>query len=751
MSLKINHNVNHLNTTRNLAKTARQLEVTSERLASGVAASASVDGGAVLSLTERLRAEIAGLNQASQNTEAANSMIQVAEQSLVEVSTQIQNLRSLAVQAADPASQSDWSRDVIQKEVDNVLETIDRIAGQSSFGSKRLFDGSSQMEAVMEGEGFNFISGVALTDHELNKPLRVIVQQSATQNTTLGEIDFSEVLDREETMIISEGSQKAVYTVNPEFSEEENLTGLRNAVRNAGVNVDISLEGGALRTTHNQNGSAHVFRVQSETSGLLSGGDDQNTEARIRRDVEEGVLERDKTVEFLKDAASIGFDVATGAGLLTIVIKNTPAFKGLQEDLINASKEGFSQFKNSVLQQLELLNEFEFIVPSKFALQPQSVIRLNQKQIVDYAIAQSNRREGLNSLALGDLAEKLLNQLDADKVVGSQSQSGMEKAEKLLHELGTRMGEGFSLEVMDGIKFLVGKDDALNLSAMVQKGIPALFQSTMVNVGLPLLSEDLSPTASNQEVLSFLQKTIPDFVENLPVRDRVENMIGILNPLEADGGLTLDDFKISAASSTSAFINNGRDTIGYFDEELAVGSGRIFSGTRKLAGIQMRYDGVLEPGDKAEGALIIQHPGLSFQVGSNADHQALFGLPNISTFQLARGINNSSAYTSLADIDFSTAEGASDAIGLLDAANEEIASLRGTLGIFGSALESNTTALQGLVQDSSDAENQIAGADYAEESLKWLQTQLQTDYQNVAAVHGNLSSENVLRLVKSIS
>ena len=583
----------------------------------------------------------------------------------------------------------------------------------------------------------------------MNTPHNITIQQSATRNTTLGDIAFSDVLDRPETIIISENTQSANYTVNRDHSLEENLAGLRKAVREAGVDVDVTLENGALRITHNQNGSAHVFRVQSETPGLLKGGDDVNTEARIRRDVEEGVLERDKTIEFLKDVGAIGLDVATGSSLLSIIIKNTPAYKGLQEDLINASKKNLNAFKNNVLQQLELLNEFDFIVPSKFALQPQSVIRLNQTQIVDYAIAQVNRKEGINSLALGDLAEKFIGQLEVDAVIGTQQQSALGKVEKLLKELGNRMAENFTLELLDGIKFLVGTEDAQTLT-IIKKGIPELFQTTFVNVGLAQMSEELAPTASNQEVLAFLQEKYPAFIDNLPLREQVENMVGILNPLQPNGGVSLDDFKVSSQSSESGFVNNGRDTIGYFDDELAVGTGRLFSGTRKFTGVHMRYDGLLEPGDKAEGALIIKNPGLSFQVGNHADHQALFGLPNISTFQLARGVSNGSAYTSLADIDFSTADGASDAMALLNVANEEIAILRGTLGTFGSALESNVTSLQGLAHDTTAAEIQIAGADYPEESLKWMQTQLQQDYQSVAAAHGNLSSENVLRLIRVV-
>ncbi|MBF0288395.1 MAG: hypothetical protein HQM14_11300 [SAR324 cluster bacterium] len=749
MGLKINHNISNLNTVRNLEKTTKSLEISNERMASGVSASAPVDGGAILSLTEQLRTNIAGFNQATQNTEAASSLIQVSERSLVEVSEQIRHLRALAVQAADEATQTVHSRDAIQNEVNKALETIDYIASNTTFGSKRLFDGSSAMQASAQGEGFTFVEGSALTEHELDKPHRIVMLQSATRNTTLGDIAFSNVLDHSERIVISEQNQQATYTVNPKKSTEENLADLQKAIHEAGVDVTVSLEGGSLRATHNQHGSQHVFRVQSQTPGLLTGGDDQNTEARIRRDIEEGILERNKTAEFLEDAAFLGLDIAAGAGLATIVIKNTPAYKGIKEDLLNASKEGLNTFKQSVLQQLELLNEFDFIVPSKFDLQPQSIIRLNQKQIMDFAISRANLKEGLNSIKLGDLAEKLIGQLNPEETISSEKQSVAGKAQQLLDTVSDEIAERLVPEILEGIRFLLGSETTQELVVPLRKGIPALLRSTLNNVGLSEFSQDLPQTTSNEGILEFVQSKFPEFIDNLPVRTKMENVVGALNPLKPDGGITPEDFVISAGGKESAFANNGRDVIGYFDEEPAIGNGRVFSGTNKFSGIYLRYDGLLDPGDKSEGAIVIKNPGLSFQVGNQANHQALFGLPSVNTFQLARDVKNGSAYSSLADIDFSTSRGASDAISLLDSANEEVTILRGMLGTFGASLDANVDALRQLTTGTALAENQISGTSFPEESMNWIQNQLQMDYQQAALIHGNISPHNVLSLVKA--
>ncbi len=750
MSLKINHNVHQQQAVRHVQETSQALSINNDRLSSGVAADAAVDGGAVVSLTERLRADIAGFDQALQNTEAANSMIQVAEQTLVEVNSRIQRIRALAVKASDQAVQDDRSREAIQHEVEASLTAIDRIARDATFGSKRLFDGSSAMKAFMEGEGFNFVEGVALSDLKLNTPTQLTMQQPATRNTSLGAISFSDVLDHQEKIIISEGNQQAIYVVNPDKGEDENLKGLQDTVRNAGVDVAVTLDGGALRVTHNQFGSRHIFRVQSQTPGLLAGGDDENTQARIRQDVEEGSLERDRNTEFLQDAAEIGIDAATGTSLPLLIVKNLPFVKGVRDDLLDAAEQGLDQFRKTALQNLRLLTDFNFITPSKFALQPQAIIRLNQSEIVDFSISNANLAEDINTLSLGDMAEKLINQMDANAVIGADDdRTARDKVELVLRELGTEMGNRLATQVNRSLKILVGKEQVESLTTAIRKGIPQLLTSSFITSGLREVGQDLPVNATNAEALDYVMERFPDFIDDFPIRDRLEDVIGILNPALENGGVPLDDFVVSSDTPDSHFVNNGRDVIGFFENELGVGDGRFITGTRKFQGVVIRFDGDLEPGDKIDGSITVTDPGLRFHVGNLEDQQALFGLPNIDTTQLARDIKNGSSYSSLADLDFSSARGASDAIPLLDAANQQITQLRGFLGSFGAALRSNATSLRGQVEGTMKGERQIAGTDYAAEVTSQVKNQIRLDQQGAVIAHSNLMPENILRLLQT--
>ena len=96
MSFRINHNIPALNALRNLERTDQDMNRTLERLSSGLKVNRAADGPASLMISEQLRSQIGGLNQAVDNSETSISMIQTAEASLTEVSNLLVNMRQLA-------------------------------------------------------------------------------------------------------------------------------------------------------------------------------------------------------------------------------------------------------------------------------------------------------------------------------------------------------------------------------------------------------------------------------------------------------------------------------------------------------------------------------------------------------------------------------------------------------------------------------------------------------------------------------
>ena len=140
--LQINQNIISLNALRSLGQTSRALAKNVERLSTGLRINRASDDAAGLTISERLRAQIRGLKRASQNAQEAISLLQTAEGALSETNSILQRVRELAIQAANGIlTQND--RGEIQREVDQLIDEIDRIAGSTQFNSKNLLNGDA--------------------------------------------------------------------------------------------------------------------------------------------------------------------------------------------------------------------------------------------------------------------------------------------------------------------------------------------------------------------------------------------------------------------------------------------------------------------------------------------------------------------------------------------------------------------------------------------------------------------------------
>ena len=140
--MRINHNLPALNSYRNLNNATTQNAKSMEKLSSGLRINRAADDAAGLAISETMRSQIRGLNQASRNSQDAISLLQTAEGGLTESHSVLHRMRELAVQAAN-ATYTANDRLEMQKEVDQLKEEIDRIANTTSFNNKNLLDGTA--------------------------------------------------------------------------------------------------------------------------------------------------------------------------------------------------------------------------------------------------------------------------------------------------------------------------------------------------------------------------------------------------------------------------------------------------------------------------------------------------------------------------------------------------------------------------------------------------------------------------------
>jgi flagellin len=140
--MRINNNVAAFNAYRNTTASSNGLSKTLEKLSSGFRINRAADDAAGLVISQNLRAQISGLRTATRNVQDGISVVQTAEGALNEVHSMLTRMRELAVQSANAGANDSDAIAAAQAEVDSLIDEIDHISDETTFGSINLLDGN---------------------------------------------------------------------------------------------------------------------------------------------------------------------------------------------------------------------------------------------------------------------------------------------------------------------------------------------------------------------------------------------------------------------------------------------------------------------------------------------------------------------------------------------------------------------------------------------------------------------------------
>ncbi|HEX7926915.1 MAG TPA: hypothetical protein VF678_04930 [bacterium] len=240
MTLRINHNTSAMNTHRNLLVNDKALQKSLERLSSGLKVNRAADGAASLIISEQMRAQISGINQAIDNSETAVGMVQTAESALTEVNTLLVKMRQLAVHAANEGANDQVMLQADEFEFSNALDTIDRVTFNTQFGLKRILDGSQGANGAANGVGLEFISATPHTQASPVNGYDVRIQQLGTKSRIEGSTALTqEIIDAGEELTIAEGGRTVTFRTTPGESVSQVAGKLNNEVKQFGLDLDL--------------------------------------------------------------------------------------------------------------------------------------------------------------------------------------------------------------------------------------------------------------------------------------------------------------------------------------------------------------------------------------------------------------------------------------------------------------------------------------------------------------------------------
>ena len=257
MSLRINNNIESMNAHRSLLMNDRALSKSLERLASGQKVNRAADDPAALVISEHMRAQVSGMEQAIRNNEVAISLVQTAEGSMNEISSILVSLRQRAISAANVGASDQDMIDANQAEVENGLASIDRVVSSTQFGHYKLLDGTNAAKTITNEdgsistqEGLRFhvgpnaehMASTSIRDMSTNQLGRVSVPEGEMPNKSnfmsLADIDVRNEQGAQDALAIIDQSLTEVATVRGELGAfqkhtlESNLTSLQVAAEN---------------------------------------------------------------------------------------------------------------------------------------------------------------------------------------------------------------------------------------------------------------------------------------------------------------------------------------------------------------------------------------------------------------------------------------------------------------------------------------------------------------------------------------
>ena len=159
----VQHNLTAMNTSRQLNGVTGALSKSTEKLSSGYKINRAGDDAAGLSISEKMRSQIRGLNKASSNAQDGISLIQVAEGALNETHSILQRMNELATQAANDTNTS-TDRTALQQEVNQLTSEINRIQSTTQFNTMNLLDGTFKNKNLQVGSLSGQSIGISISN-----------------------------------------------------------------------------------------------------------------------------------------------------------------------------------------------------------------------------------------------------------------------------------------------------------------------------------------------------------------------------------------------------------------------------------------------------------------------------------------------------------------------------------------------------------------------------------------------------------
>ena len=261
--MRINYNVSAAIANKHLLGIEDNLSASMERLSSGLKINHSKDNPAGMAISNKMKAQIDGLNRASQNASDGISVIQIADGALSETTSILQRMRELSVQAASDATMTPADKEAIQKEITSLKDEVDRISTDTEYNSKSLLDGSLDTRVYTKNA-----TRVDISDHVKAGQYQLSIDTAATQAgpvTANQKYNSTAAIGASGTMSIN-GSKVEIEATD---TYAEAFEKIRNAAETGETAVKVETNG-ALSFTSERYGASATLEIAFDNQQIVT-------------------------------------------------------------------------------------------------------------------------------------------------------------------------------------------------------------------------------------------------------------------------------------------------------------------------------------------------------------------------------------------------------------------------------------------------------------------------------------------------
>jgi flagellin len=727
MSLRINHNLAALNANRNLKLTSNMLSHSMQKLSSGFRINQASDDPAGLVISEQFRAQIAGLNRAVQNSEGSISMVQTAEGALSEINNLLTSMRELAIHAANEGFNDTDQLAADQAEIANAIKTIDRIAANTQFGTKKILDGSKDNIATITSANS---SGLAVKQSNLKTGQHSVTatktaDPTASLNTTslglsLSNTDgdpynLAEKIHNVDVVQASDVAKKTSGAISLADAFGNNMTIAATAT------VAMRSSAATMSAATASHAGTYTFTLNYQENGESPTGNQTLTVAVAAGDTT-ATLATKLQAQINLNTALAGKVVATGtaSGALRIKAANAGAQYSIQAQATSttATTTWFSVATGSSRGSSANLLSFT-VNTDKYA---------NRTGVATVAAATYSTLSSLVTAINTALGTSAAGNGGFGTVSGGTTQNVSATLVNTNQIQFATADEGsyYSIKLNAGTAGTGNIRNVLKLTddTLATTGTDALvsfdgYTNTIDKVKYSSTgSYTLWNKASGASGRGSISMTVATAQNGINVGNLLLDAKAAKFDVRLDGG---------PATSVSAGVNS-----------------TVFNADRSqslILNYALTSQGGTETINNTDQSLV-------FQIGANVGQTASIAIRSIGSSSLGKNLPGN-MFTSLSQIDVTTVQGAQDAQSIIDSAINEISTTRGTLGSFQkNTLESNLRNLRIAAQNLTASESQIRDTDMAEEMSEFTKNQILVQAGTAMLAQANQLGQVVLSLFR---